>query len=90
MKCIGVSDVNMEEGSLRCDANVSIRPRGEKKLGVKVEIKNMNSFNGVKKAIDYEVERQISCSESGQQIVQETRSFDSKQNRTFHWQQGKG
>lgn len=83
MKYIGVSDVNMEEGSLRCDANISIRPFGQKELGTKVEIKNMNSFNGVKKAIEYEVERQAYAKQTGERIVQETRLFDAKQNKTF-------
>jgi aspartyl-tRNA(Asn)/glutamyl-tRNA(Gln) amidotransferase subunit B len=83
MKYTGVSDVNMEEGSLRCDANVSIRPKGQKELGTKVEIKNMNSFNGVRKAIDYEIERQISALGNGEKIRQETRLFDSAQNKTF-------
>ncbi|OHD54249.1 MAG: aspartyl/glutamyl-tRNA amidotransferase subunit B [Spirochaetes bacterium GWF1_51_8] len=83
MKYIGVSDVNLEEGSLRCDANISIRPRGETKLGTKVEIKNMNSFNGVKKAIEHEIERQIYAKESGEKIVQETRLYDAAQNKTF-------
>lgn len=83
MKTIGVSDVNMEEGSLRCDANVSIRPWGQAAFGTKVEIKNMNSFNGVRKAIDYEVGRQIEVVESGGKILQETRLYDAKKNQTF-------
>ncbi|MFN4217513.1 MAG: Asp-tRNA(Asn)/Glu-tRNA(Gln) amidotransferase subunit GatB, partial [Brevinematales bacterium] len=83
MKYLGVSDVNMEEGSLRCDVNVSVRPVGQKEFGTKVEIKNLNSFNGVKKAIDYEIERQIALLESGEKVVQETRLYDAKQNKTF-------
>jgi len=83
MKYIDVSDVNMEEGSLRCDANVSVRPFGQKEFGTKVEIKNMNSFNGVKKAIEYEIERQLMALREGEKIIQETRLFDSKQNKTF-------
>ncbi len=83
MKYIEVSDVNMEEGSLRCDANVSIRKKGETKLGTKVEIKNMNSFSSVRKAIDYEVARQIDVLESGGVIVQETRLYDATENKTF-------
>ncbi|MGC8765753.1 MAG: Asp-tRNA(Asn)/Glu-tRNA(Gln) amidotransferase subunit GatB [Brevinematia bacterium] len=83
MKYIDVSDVNMEEGSLRCDANVSIRPKGEKRLGTKVEIKNMNSFNSVRRAIDYEIARQIEVKESGGEIIQETRLYDATQNKTF-------
>ncbi|OGP23879.1 MAG: aspartyl/glutamyl-tRNA amidotransferase subunit B [Deltaproteobacteria bacterium GWB2_55_19] len=68
---------NMEEGSFRCDANVSIRPVGAEKLGTKAELKNMNSFKFVKEAIEYEVERQIDVVESGGKVVQETRLFDS-------------
>ena len=83
MKYVGVSDVNMEEGSLRCDANISIRPFGQKEFGTKVEIKNMNSFNGVRKAINYEIERQIFAVENGEKIIQETRLFDAAQNKTF-------
>ena len=83
MKYIEVSDVNMEEGSLRCDANVSIRPKGEKRFGTKVEIKNMNSFNSVKRAIEYEIARQIEILESGGTIFQETRLYDAEKNKTF-------
>jgi aspartyl-tRNA(Asn)/glutamyl-tRNA(Gln) amidotransferase subunit B len=82
MKYIGVSDVNLEEGSLRCDANISIRPKGETKLGTKVEVKNMNSFNGVRKAIDHEIERQIFAAGNGERIVQETRLYDAAANKT--------
>ncbi|NPV39135.1 MAG: Asp-tRNA(Asn)/Glu-tRNA(Gln) amidotransferase subunit GatB [Brevinematales bacterium] len=83
MKYLGVSDVNMEEGSLRCDVNVSVRPVGQKEFGTKVEVKNLNSFNGVKKAIEYEIERQIALLENGEKVVQETRLYDAKQNKTF-------
>ncbi len=83
MKYIGVSDVNMEEGSLRCDANVSLRPEGEQKFGTKVEIKNMNSFNGVRHAIDYEIERQKGLLGEGKAIVQETMLYDAAVNKTF-------
>jgi len=83
MKYIGVSDVNMEEGSLRCDVNVSVRPVGQKEFGTKVEIKNLNSFTGVKKAIEYEIERQIALLENNEKIIQETRLYDAKQNKTF-------
>ena len=83
MKYLEVSDVNMEEGSLRCDANVSIRPKGEKRFGTKVEIKNMNSFNSVKRAIEYEIARQIEILESGGTIFQETRLYDAEKNKTF-------
>lgn len=80
---IGVCDGNMEEGSLRCDANISVRPAGSDKLGTKAEIKNVNSFRFVQKAIEYEIERQISVLENGGEIVQETRLFDSDKNVTF-------
>ncbi len=83
MKYIGVSDVNMEEGSLRVDANVSVRRKGETKLGTKVEIKNMNSFNFLRKALEYEIKRQISLLEKGEKIVQETRLFDVESGKTF-------
>ena len=77
-----VSDVKMEEGSLRCDANVSIRPRGETALGTKTELKNMNSFRGVQRGLEYEIARQIDVVESGGRIVQETRRWDEAQGRT--------
>jgi aspartyl-tRNA(Asn)/glutamyl-tRNA(Gln) amidotransferase subunit B len=80
---IGVCDGNMEEGSLRCDANVSIRPRGSEELGTKTEIKNVNSFKFVQKALEYEIRRQISVLESGGKVIQETRLFDSNQGVTF-------
>lgn len=73
---LGICDGNMEEGSLRCDANVSIRPVGEKKFGTRVELKNMNSFRNVEKAILYEVERQKSVLEEGGRVVQETRLWN--------------
>ena len=73
---LGVSDVKMEEGSLRCDANVSVRPAGSTELGTKTEIKNMNSFRSVYRAIESEIERQIGILESGGRIVQETRGWD--------------
>ncbi|MCI0454423.1 MAG: Asp-tRNA(Asn)/Glu-tRNA(Gln) amidotransferase subunit GatB [Candidatus Dadabacteria bacterium] len=80
---IGVCDGNMEEGSLRCDANVSVRPKGSEELGTKAEIKNVNSFKFVQKALEYEIRRQISVLESGGKVVQETRLFDSDQGVTF-------
>ncbi len=85
MKYIGVSDVNMEEGSLRCDVNISVREKGVQTLGEKVEIKNLNSFKAVKAAISYERERQISLVEAGKkdEIVQETRLWDADKNITF-------
>ena len=79
---IGVNDGNMEEGSLRCDANVSVRPRGESKFGTKAEIKNVNSFRYVEKAIDYEISRQIGVLDWGGRVVQETRLWDSAAGRT--------
>jgi aspartyl-tRNA(Asn)/glutamyl-tRNA(Gln) amidotransferase subunit B len=72
---LGVSSGRMEEGSLRCDANISIRPRGEQKLGVKTEIKNMNSFRSVERALEYEVQRQIAMARAGETIHQETRGW---------------
>ena len=83
MKYINVSDCNMEEGSLRCDVNISIRPVGETKLGQKVEIKNMNSFKAVKAAIDYEFKRQVNCKIDNERIVQETRLWDADKGVTF-------
>jgi aspartyl-tRNA(Asn)/glutamyl-tRNA(Gln) amidotransferase subunit B len=80
---IGVCDCNMEEGSLRCDANVSIRPRGAEKLGTKVEIKNLNSFRFLQRALDYEIERQTKVLSEGGQIAQETRLWDEAEGRTF-------
>jgi aspartyl-tRNA(Asn)/glutamyl-tRNA(Gln) amidotransferase subunit B len=73
----------MEEGSMRCDANVSIRLRGETKLGTRVEVKNLNSVRNLKKAVEIEIGRLIELSETGQPIRQETRSFDADQQRTF-------
>lgn len=83
VRWLGISDGNMEEGSLRCDANVSIRLIGEKELGTKVEVKNLNSIRNVKKAIEYEVERMISLVEGGGTITQQTRSFDATTDTTF-------
>ncbi len=78
VRYLGICDGNMEEGSMRCDANISIRPKGETKLGTKAELKNMNSFKHVEKALEYEIERQIAAIESGEKIVQETRLWDEK------------
>ena len=83
LRYIGVCDGNMEEGSLRCDANVSIRPKGSDKLGTKVEIKNVNSFKFIQRAIEYEIKRQESVIESGGEIVQETRLYDADKGVTF-------
>jgi aspartyl-tRNA(Asn)/glutamyl-tRNA(Gln) amidotransferase subunit B len=79
----GVSDCNMEEGSLRCDANVSIRPRGQQTLGTKVEVKNVNSFRFVKQALEYEIGRQAEVLEQGGQIQQETRLYNPGEGRTY-------
>ncbi|MDH4100533.1 MAG: Asp-tRNA(Asn)/Glu-tRNA(Gln) amidotransferase subunit GatB [Nitrospirota bacterium] len=83
LRYIGVCDGNMEEGSLRCDANVSIRPVGQKELGTKAEIKNMNSFKNVAKAIEYEIKRQKQVVMSGGRIVQETRLWDANKGVTL-------
>jgi aspartyl-tRNA(Asn)/glutamyl-tRNA(Gln) amidotransferase subunit B len=79
---LGVCDGNMEEGSLRCDANVSLRPRGSTTLGTKVEIKNLNSFRNVQRALEYEVVRQTRALDAGERIVQETRLFDPDRGAT--------
>jgi len=79
----GVSDCNMEEGNFRCDANISIRKIGDVELGVKAEIKNINSFKFVKKAIDYEILRQTKLLTNGENVVQETRLYNSSSNKTF-------
>jgi aspartyl-tRNA(Asn)/glutamyl-tRNA(Gln) amidotransferase subunit B len=78
----GVSDCNMEEGSLRCDANVSVRLRGTQEFGTKVEVKNLNSFRFLQKALEYEIERHITVIESGGRISQETRLWNQSANRT--------
>ncbi|MFM5982688.1 MAG: Asp-tRNA(Asn)/Glu-tRNA(Gln) amidotransferase subunit GatB [Sphaerospermopsis kisseleviana] len=82
MRYLGVSDGNMQEGSLRCDVNISVRPVGQEKFGTKVEIKNMNSFSAIQKAIDYEIERQIAAIEAGERIIQETRLWEEGSQRT--------
>jgi len=79
----GVSDCNMEEGSLRCDANISLRPRGQSEFGTKTEIKNVNSFRFIRQALEYEIERHISLVEAGERIVQETRLFNAHEGRTY-------
>ena len=76
MRYIGISDCKMQEGSLRCDVNVSVRPKGSDKLGTRTEIKNMNSFSHMTKAIKYEMDRQIDILESGEKVVQETRRYN--------------
>ena len=82
LQYIVISDCRMEEGSLRCDANVSVRPVGQKELGTKAEIKNINSFKGVEKAIEYEALRQAEILEDGGKIIQETRTWDEKEGVT--------
>jgi len=78
----GVSDCNMEEGSLRCDANVSVRPRGALEFGTKVEVKNLNSFRFLQRALEHEIERHIAVLESGGRIVQETRLWNQAEGHT--------
>jgi aspartyl-tRNA(Asn)/glutamyl-tRNA(Gln) amidotransferase subunit B len=80
---LGVCDGNMEEGSFRCDANVSVRPAGSRELGTKVEVKNMNSFKNVQKALDYEIRRQIRAAQAGETLVQETRLWNADQEITL-------
>ncbi len=82
LEYLDVSDCNMEEGSLRCDANISVRPKGAEKLGTRAEVKNMNSFRFLQKAIEYEVKRQIDVVEDGGQVVQETRLYNSDKDIT--------
>ncbi|MBW4611799.1 MAG: Asp-tRNA(Asn)/Glu-tRNA(Gln) amidotransferase subunit GatB [Desmonostoc vinosum HA7617-LM4] len=83
VRYLGVSDGNMQEGSLRCDVNISVRPVGQKEFGTKVEIKNMNSFNAIQRAIEYEIERQIAAVEAGERIIQETRLWEEGSQRTI-------
>ena len=82
LQYLDVSNCNMEEGSIRCDANVSVRPKGDYKLGTKVEIKNMNSFRGVQRALDYEFKRQTGMLERGERIEQETRLWNEAKGET--------
>jgi aspartyl-tRNA(Asn)/glutamyl-tRNA(Gln) amidotransferase subunit B len=79
----GVSDCNMEEGSLRCDANISVRPRGQAEFGTKTEIKNVNSFRFIREALEYEIGRQIDVIESGGKITQETRLYNASEGKTY-------
>ena len=87
---IGVSDCKMEEGSMRCDVNVSIAPKGSKVLGTKNEIKNLNSISHIGKAVDYEVERQKKVLEAGEKVLQETRRFDEKTGTTIMMRRKEG
>jgi aspartyl-tRNA(Asn)/glutamyl-tRNA(Gln) amidotransferase subunit B len=82
VRYLGISDGNMQEGSFRCDANVSVRPAGQDALGTRTEIKNLNSFRFVERAINYEIERQIDLIEDGGDVVQETRLYDSNKDET--------
>ncbi|HEY2727791.1 MAG TPA: Asp-tRNA(Asn)/Glu-tRNA(Gln) amidotransferase subunit GatB, partial [Parafilimonas sp.] len=83
VRWINICDGNMEEGSLRCDANVSLRLKGETKLGTKVEVKNLNSIRNVKKAIEFEIERMTAMLDSNEKIYQQTRRFDASNDTTF-------
>jgi len=83
VRFLQICDGNMEEGSMRCDANISIRLRGETRLGTKVEVKNLNSIRNVKKAIDFEISRLMTIVEGGEEVVQQTRSFDAATGSTF-------
>jgi aspartyl-tRNA(Asn)/glutamyl-tRNA(Gln) amidotransferase subunit B len=82
VRYLDISDGNMQEGSFRCDANVSVRPSGQKELGTRAELKNLNSFRFIEKAINHEIERQIDLIEDGGEVVQETRLYDSDKNET--------
>jgi len=82
VRYLEISDGNMQEGSFRCDANVSVRPRGQEELGTRAELKNLNSFRFVEKAINFEIERQIELIEDGGEVVQETRLYDSDKDET--------
>src|SRR4029079_7522017 len=82
VRYLGICDGNMQEGSFRCDANVSIRRKGDTKLGTRTELKNINSFRFVERAINYEVERQIALLEEGGAVKQETLLFDPAKNET--------
>ena len=82
VRYLDVSDANMQEGSFRCDANVSVRPQGQKEFGTRTELKNINSFRFVEKALEFEIERQIELLEDGGEVIQETRLYDSDQNET--------
>ncbi len=82
LRYLEICDGNMEEGSLRCDANISLRPIGTEKLGVKTELKNMNSFRNVQRALDFEIRRQTALLENGESVIQETRLWDVNRNTT--------
>src|SRR5205085_5602406 len=80
----GVSDADMEKGQLRCDCNVSVRPEGTTEFGTKIEIKNMNTISGVRRALAFEIERQIECARRGEKLRQETRRWDESAGETYH------
>jgi aspartyl-tRNA(Asn)/glutamyl-tRNA(Gln) amidotransferase subunit B len=90
VRYLGVCDGNMQEGSLRCDVNISVRPVGRDKFGTKVEIKNMNSFNAIQRAIDYEIHRQVEAIEAGETIKQETRLWEENTQRTISMRSKEG
>ncbi|WP_448560643.1 Asp-tRNA(Asn)/Glu-tRNA(Gln) amidotransferase subunit GatB [Trichothermofontia sp.] len=90
VRYLGISDGNMQEGSLRCDVNISVRPVGQAEFGTKVEIKNMNSFSAIQRAIDYEIKRQIEALEAGEAIVQETRLWEENTQRTISMRSKEG
>jgi aspartyl-tRNA(Asn)/glutamyl-tRNA(Gln) amidotransferase subunit B len=90
VRYLGISDGNMQEGSLRCDVNISVRQKGAKKFGTKVEIKNMNSFSAIQKAIEYEIDRQIAAIENGEPIFQETRLWEEASQRTISMRKKEG
>lgn len=83
LQYVDTCDANMEEGNLRCDANVSVRPRGQKEFGTKVELKNLNSVRFLQRALEYEIDRQIGVLESGGEVVQETRLWNERENKTY-------
>ncbi|MFN3926315.1 MAG: Asp-tRNA(Asn)/Glu-tRNA(Gln) amidotransferase subunit GatB [Pseudanabaenaceae cyanobacterium] len=90
VRYLGVCDGNMQEGSMRCDVNISIRPEGANKFGTKVEIKNMNSFNAIQRAIEYEINRQAETLARGERIVQETRLWEENSQRTISMRSKEG
>jgi aspartyl-tRNA(Asn)/glutamyl-tRNA(Gln) amidotransferase subunit B len=83
LRYLGICDGNMEQGSLRCDANISLRPKGTDAFGARAEVKNMNSFKGVQRALDYEIQRQRGVLESGGQVAQDTRLWDEAEGKTY-------